>query len=259
MEPDAEPPKERHEQGRIANEARAPSHSADTPGHETGQDGGRRHRQETDTPAPAPQQAASPDATDAAFDAEAAPEPAAPVSPETPAAEPVSLDETPALPTAELRTPETGGRPRAEGAAMPERAQAPFLRAALGAARRLSVLPGGWNVLEMPLDEGDGTLTIRARREDGRVAVALGFSDPELRAHAAAHADRLQQLLQAEYETTVDFTLLSGDGGAHADGDDPAERGQPARGGGSIQAGEAAPEAPARRVLPAGTRHEWIG
>ena len=118
----------------------------------------------------------------------------------------------------------------------------------------------GWKVLEMKLDEGDGTMTVRARREDGRVAVTVGFSDPELRALAAAQADRLQQTLQAEYDTTVDFSLLtSGDGEG---------RRQPAPGDGA-EAGQSTPETvatmeapedtPARRAQTPGARHEWVG
>jgi hypothetical protein len=69
----------------------------------------------------------------------------------------------------------------------------------------------GWNVLEMQLDEGDGTITIKARREEERVAVSIGFSDPTLRALASAQTDRLQQVLQAQYETAVDFSLMNSD------------------------------------------------
>ena len=112
----------------------------------------------------------------------------------------------------------------------------------------------------MNLDDGDGTVTIKAKREDGRVAVAVGFSDPGLRALATAHADRLQELLQAEYETAVDFSLFSNDAG-HSDDQQHAEGAGASRSGVTPTDGEGdiSDERPARRPLPTGALHEWVG
>ena len=133
-----------------------------------------------------------------------------------------------------------------------------WLRAVLSNARQAVSSEDGWKVLEMNLDEGDGTVTIKARREEGRVAIAVGFSDPELRALANTHADRLQEALQAEYETTVDFSLFSGnqhDPGAQH------QQGGPSRAVAATAHADADAnhDRPARRSLLAGTQHEWVG
>ena len=133
-----------------------------------------------------------------------------------------------------------------------------WLRAVLNNARQAVSSEDGWKVLEMNLDEGDGTVTIKARREEGRVAIAVGFSDPELRALANTHADRLQEALQAEYETTVDFSLFSGNqhdpDAQHQQGDTGLAVPATAHTDTDIQ-----DDRPARRSLPAGAQHEWVG
>ena len=133
-----------------------------------------------------------------------------------------------------------------------------WLRAVLNNARQAVSSEDGWKVLEMNLDEGDGTVTIKARREEGRVAIAVGFSDPELRALANTHADRLQEALQAEYETAVDFSLFSGN--QH----DPDAQHQQGGTGLAVPATahtdpDIQDDRPARRSLPAGAQHEWVG
>ncbi|MFB3132245.1 MAG: hypothetical protein ACE10K_06970, partial [Rhodothermales bacterium] len=156
----------------------------------------------------------------------------------------------------------SAGRARAARGGLPQSRVVPaaWLRAVLGNARQSVFAEGGWKVLEMNLDEGDGTVIIKARREEGRVAVAVGFSDPGLRALASAHADRLQEVLQAEYETAVDFSLFSSDAGhsgerQEAEGTD-APNSVAAHTGGE---GDLRDDRPARRLLPAGTQHEWVG
>ncbi len=156
----------------------------------------------------------------------------------------------------------SAGRARAARGGLPQSRVVPaaWLRAVLGNARQSVFAEGGWKVLEMNLDEGDGTVIIKARREEGRVAVAVGFSDPGLRALASAHADRLQEVLQAEYETAVDFSLFSSDAGhsgerQEAEGTD-APNSVAAHTGGE---GDLRDDRPARRPLPAGTQHEWVG
>ena len=154
------------------------------------------------------------------------------------------------------------GRARAARGGLPQSRAVPaaWLRAVLGNARQSIFADGGWKVLEMNLDDGDGTVTIKARREEGRVAVAVGFSDPALRALASAHADRLQEVLQAEYETAVDFSLFSSDAGhsgerQQAEGTDTPNSVAAHTGG----EGDLRDDRPARRPLPAGTQHEWVG
>ena len=131
-----------------------------------------------------------------------------------------------------------------------------WLRAVLNNARQAVFSEDGWKVLEMNLDEGDGTVIIKARREEGRVAVAVGFSDPELRALASTHADRLQEALQAEYDTAVDFSLFS---------DNTGDSGEQQQSQGTTTDAQADADADthdgqaAGRLLPAGTQHEWVG
>ncbi|MFQ5571127.1 MAG: hypothetical protein ACE5G0_15715 [Rhodothermales bacterium] len=157
----------------------------------------------------------------------------------------------------------SGGSARATRSSVPQHRAVPaaWLRAVLSNARQMQMTEDGWKVLEMDLDEGDGTVTIKARREDGRVAVAVGFSDPDLRALASIHADRLQEVLQAEYETAVDFSLFNGDSGNAGE-----QRQAEGTGGrtttGGVDAGTddaTSGDRSSRRTLPAGARHEWIG
>jgi hypothetical protein len=135
-----------------------------------------------------------------------------------------------------------------------------WLRAVLNNARQAVFSEDGWKVLEMNLDDGEGTVTIKARREDGRVAVAVGFSDPELGALASANADRLQEALQAEYEATVDFSLFNGQGDADGSGKQKqARRAGASVGGASRVDADGLNDAPGRRSLLPGGRHEWVG
>ena len=201
---------------------------------------------------------------DAASSPESAPEPTDPTL-ASPDLDPgLALAEEHAARTTTERTTSdisTGRTRAARGGLAPNRVvPAAWLRAVLGNARQSVFADGGWKVLEMNLDEGDGTVTIKARREEGRVAVAVGFSDPELRALASAHADRLQEVLQTEYETTVDFSLFSDDAGDSGDRQQSQGAG-PAIPGAAATDGEGAirDDRPSRRSLPAGAQHEWVG
>ena len=117
----------------------------------------------------------------------------------------------------------------------------------------------GWNVLEMQLDEGEGTVTIKARREEERVAVSVGFSDPTLRALASAQSDRLQQVLQAQYDSVVDFSLMNSGSDTSGRREDSAEaKGLTNATGAHKITEDQANTLPARGSLP-GTRNEWVG
>lgn len=117
----------------------------------------------------------------------------------------------------------------------------------------------GWQVLEMKLDEGDGTVTIKAKPGDERVAVSVGFSDPTLRALASAQVDRIQEALQEAYNTSVDLSFADGSN---------ASTGQQANdeqgGSGSVAPTAALPgtEPEADRGLRTrmtGALNEWVG
>ncbi len=153
------------------------------------------------------------------------------------------------------------GRARAARGSLPQSRVVPaaWLRAVLSNARQSVFAEGDWKVLEMNLDEGDGTVTIKTKREEGRVAVAVGFSDPGLRALASAHADRLQEVLQNEYETAVDFSLFSNDAGHSGDRQQAEGTGGPISGVPTDDEGNVRDDRPARRPLPAGAQHEWVG
>ncbi len=164
------------------------------------------------------------------------------------------------VPSSSIR--EAGAGSTRETSPVPSRFEASvaWLRAALtkGSARAYAAADG-WKVMEMTLDEGDGALVIKARREEGRVAVTFGFSDPDLRALATSHATRLQEILQAQYEAPVDLSFFGGQAGAedqrHAyTQSDPSA----AMAGTDADRKTLQPEAQARPLLE-GTQHEWIG
>ncbi len=69
----------------------------------------------------------------------------------------------------------------------------------------------GWRTVEMQLKDGDGSLTIKTKQDDDRMAVSVGFTDSRLRSLASANAQQIQNVLQSQYNTTVDLSLM-GDG-----------------------------------------------
>ncbi|GIV59775.1 MAG: hypothetical protein KatS3mg043_0864 [Rhodothermaceae bacterium] len=112
-------------------------------------------------------------------------------------------------------------------------------------------------MLELRLDDGDGTMTIKARRDAERVIVAVSFSDPHLRLLASENADRLQEALRQQYDASVDLSLAGEDAGAssrhHENGQDsPASFARVSR----VHDREAGAGPVLRR---AGARHVWVG
>lgn len=146
--------------------------------------------------------------------------------------------------------------PRSEAATLPR----PILSAAwlrqLGEAAPQAAA-GTWHVVQLSLGEGDGELTVRARREDERVHVSVGFSDPQLRTLATEQADRLQSALEARYGADVDLSFTDGEGRQ------PDERGEPGapRPRTSARPDAADAPAPSRTSFSSrpGTHHEWVG
>jgi len=116
-------------------------------------------------------------------------------------------------------------------------------------------------MLEVELADGEGTLRVETRRHPDHVAVSVQLSDPQLRALVAAHADRIQEALQAQYQTAVQFSLSGG--GEQGARQQQAFTQAPAHGtplaSGSDASGPAPAESSRARVLRPGSRHEWIG
>jgi len=134
-----------------------------------------------------------------------------------------------------------------------------WLRAMLDQPLR-DLTPGAaWQSLQIRLDEGEGTLTIQTRRDDDRIAVAVGFSDGHLRSLASASADRIQAVLQEHFGASVDLSLTSDDAGDaphHDHTDRPASVAAP-RSDAAAPATETATSSPRARL--SGGRHEWVG
>ncbi len=82
-----------------------------------------------------------------------------------------------------------------------------WMRSIMNQPGRALSLNNGWQVLQVQLDEGQGSVTVSARRDDESVSVNVGFTDPGLRGQAAAHASRIHEALQAQYDQHVEFTL----------------------------------------------------
>ena len=230
--------------------------------------GGTPERPARSSPPPPEPHAATPAKTDTEQPAPAArplpepvpgagAEPSATVEPGTdaaPTSEPAAAPAEPPTPARSenaARTPAPTARPTAAAAAwldrLVERAPRP--------------LTAQWQTLEIALPEGEGTVSVRARREDEAVAVAVHFSDPRLRGIAGAHADRLQEALRAQYDADVTLSLLNdsagGSGGHRHDADGGA-----ARHGRRSPAPAAAAPAPAPsspRPTHPGSAREWIG
>ncbi len=114
--------------------------------------------------------------------------------------------------------------------------------------------------LEVELANGEGTLRVETRRRPDHVAVSVHLSDPQLRALVAAHAERIQEALQAQYQTAVQFSLSGG--GDHGGQRQAFARTSPH--GTSLASSSDAPapsptESSRARIPRPGSRHEWIG
>lgn len=171
------------------------------------------------------------------------------------------MEEANAAPSSESAGRDTAKTRGAEASVPSGRAvSAAWLRAAMNRARQSFSTDDGWKVLEMNLDEGEGTVTIKARQEADHMAVSVGFSDPDMRALAQANADRLQEALQSEYETSVDLSLFSGDTGQSQQGREAKQTGNGLSKDQGTGEGAAVEESSrSRRPLPAGAKHEWVG
>lgn len=64
-----------------------------------------------------------------------------------------------------------------------------------------------WKVLEMKLENGKGSMTVRVMREDDQVSVAVNFSDPEVKALAENQYHEILQDLENQYQKEVKFTF----------------------------------------------------
>lgn len=187
---------------------------------------------------------------------EEAPAPNVATDPPAPAPEPSThgAAETPS--TSRAGTHPAAGAER--GGAARAAVSAAWLRTTFAQTLPSVSVEDGWKVLEMELEEGQGTMTVKARRDEDRVAVSVGFSDPNLRALAQTHADRLEQVLRTQYEANVDFSLFSGQS------ETPDRRPGASREGGALPGspGAATPPADASRaarVALSGASNEWIG
>ena len=198
----------------------------------------------TDAPAPAGGTAPAPDTADAApLPTDDAPE----------AADPTVA--APAAPTTD--GPQTTASPVEKGAPTP----APLPLGWIDRLPRLGPVttPGfdadAWQAVEVRLEEGDGTVEIRARRHEEGVAVTLRFSDPAVAQRAEREADTLRARLESTYGTAVDLSFT---GGSAADrGADDRQTSPPAASLTTTSASpDTAPKNPAARPLG---RREWIG
>lgn len=119
----------------------------------------------------------------------------------------------------------------------------------------------GWKTLEMQLKNGDGLMTVRTRQGKDQMAVTVGFSDARMRAQAAASLHQLQEMLQSQYDTSVDFSLM-GDGThdahqQHAASDESHRTASSSGPSASLGPDDEATSSP--RARAPGVRHEWIG
>lgn len=113
--------------------------------------------------------------------------------------------------------------------------------------------------MEVKLEEGEGTLLVKARREADHVAVSVGFSDPALRSFALEQADRLRETLQQHYGTAIDLHLASDHHQQHP----PSGQEQPLFPPGTLFPRRPASSLPRPAAAASdrhtGSRHGWVG
>jgi hypothetical protein len=132
-----------------------------------------------------------------------------------------------------------------------------WLRAKMGRPA-FSQAAGGWKTLEMQLQEGDGTVTLKTRQDNERMAVSVGFSDSRLRSIASAQTQQLQDALQAQYDTEIDFSLMSdGSGTSQEQAPDDGAPGSGVLVPDALEADAAEPSTARARMI--GAQNEWIG
>jgi hypothetical protein len=134
-----------------------------------------------------------------------------------------------------------------------------WMKTLMNQPARAFALNNGWQVLQVQLEDGQGSLTVSARRDDDSMAVSVGFTDAALRGQAAVHAGRIQDALQAQYQTQVDFSLQDDTQGQSSR--DRSNSGRPSQplGGADIEP-ETSSSAASSSVRAAllGANHEWI-
>ena len=151
------------------------------------------------------------------------------------------------------RTPDApaGVGPRAPARARPAGVWSALLVQQIGPALEAA---DEWATLAVDLGDGDGSMTVRARHDEGRLVVAVHLSDPAVGAAARGQADEIRGRLEQHYGTAVDLSFEQGDGGRPSDdarrSPDAPPRPAPAR---------AAPGGRPPSARPPGSRHEWVG
>ena len=113
----------------------------------------------------------------------------------------------------------------------------------------------------MNLEDGDGSLLIRARKDSDVTRISLEFTDPALKVHAEQNADRIRAVLAERYDTEIDLNL----GGRESDGSrndagDPETRRPRSVDGANRQATDATvQQARTTTTETRGLSNEWIG
>ena len=64
-----------------------------------------------------------------------------------------------------------------------------------------------WKVLEMKLEKGNGTMTVKVMKEADHVSVAVNFSEPEVKALAEAQYNQILENLEEQYNQEVRFSF----------------------------------------------------
>ena len=71
-----------------------------------------------------------------------------------------------------------------------------------------------WRTVQMELEEGKGSIVIRARKETKITRVTLEITDPSVRSSIEANLDRLRSNLEHRYGRSVDLSFGQGDPGS---------------------------------------------
>ncbi len=64
-----------------------------------------------------------------------------------------------------------------------------------------------WKVLEMKLNDGNGSMTVSVMKEDDHVSVSVAFTDPAVKAFAETQTHQILETLKAQYRQDVLFSF----------------------------------------------------
>lgn len=148
--------------------------------------------------------------------------------------------------------------PRTFSAASSARASLAWLDAVMQRPAAFHTEANGTQVLRLELEDDDGTVTLRARRDGERMLVNVTFTDPTMQASAESQGDDIRSALQQLFESGIDLSFSQNED-AKQNLREAHNRTTGPRGREAVMAADDVSSTSRTRTIAAGARHEWVG